>query len=63
MDPVKKRESIDDMREELQGLPGYMNEESVLKKIMPRLVFIKPETATSQSQKRKTFSWARKAKQ
>jgi len=61
MDPAKKREIIDGLRKKLEGLPGYLKEESPLEKITPHFVLIKPETAASQSKKRKTFSWNRKA--
>jgi len=59
IDPAKKQEIIDGLRKKLEGLPGYVKEESPLEKIMPRFVLIKPETAASQSKKRKTFSWNR----
>jgi hypothetical protein len=59
--PVKKQEIIKDMRKDLEGLPRYSKEHSLLKQIMPHFVLIKPETAENQSKRRKAFSFSRKA--
>jgi hypothetical protein len=56
MDLAKKREIIDDMRKDLEGLPGYSKEHSLLEQKMPNFVLMKPEMTASQSRKRKTFT-------
>ena len=45
MDPAEKQESVDYMWKELQALPGYAKEHSLLEQLMPHSVLIQPETA------------------
>jgi hypothetical protein len=63
IDRANKRETIDDLRRELQGLPGYVKKVPPPEKTIPSSVpTIKPETTENQPRQRKTFSWtSRKA--
>jgi hypothetical protein len=57
MDRANKREIIDDLRRELQGLPGYVKKVPPPEKTIPSFVpTIKPEMTENHPRQKKTFS-------